>query len=85
MIALEKLPDVVHFGGLERISRYEFGKLAMEVFHYQNANLNPCKQQDIRMPAPRPMDVSLTNAKAKQMGFHPEPIKVSLERLQAVF
>ena len=84
IIALEKLPDVVHFGGVERISRYEFGKLAMEVFNYQNANLNPCKQQDIQMPAPRPRDVSLTNAKALQMGFRPEPLKVSLERLKAV-
>ena len=85
MIALEKLPDIVHFGGLERISRYEFGKLAMEVFDYQNANLNPCKQQDIQMPAPRPRDVSLTNEKAMQMGFRPEPIKASLERLKFAF
>ena len=85
MIALGRLPDIVHFGGLERISRYEFGKLAMEVFNYGNAKLNPCKRKDIRMPAPRPRDVSLTNAKAMQMGFQPEPIKVSLERLKAVF
>lgn len=34
------------------------------------------------MPAPRPRDVSLANAKAMQMGFQPEPIKVSLMRLK---
>ena len=36
------------------------------------------------MAAPRPHDVSLTNAKAMQMGFQPDSIKVSLERLKTV-
>jgi dTDP-4-dehydrorhamnose reductase len=84
MIALERLPDVVHFGGLERISRYELGKLVMDVFNLRNAKLNPCRQQEIQMAAPRPRDVSLTNVKAMQMGFQPESIKVSLERLKTV-
>ena len=84
MIALEKLPDLVHFGGLERFSRYEFGKLVMEVFNFPNAKLNPCRQQEIQMAAPRPRDVSLTNAKAIQMGFQPDAIKESLERLKGV-
>ena len=84
MIALEKLPDLVHFGGLERISRYEFGKLVMEVFNFPNAKLIPCRQQEIQMAAPRPRDVSLTNAKAIQMGFRPDAIKESLERLKGV-
>jgi dTDP-4-dehydrorhamnose reductase len=84
MIALERLPDVVHLGGVERISRYEFGKLVMDVFNFRNAKLNPCRQQEIRMAAPRPRDVSLTNAKAMQMGFQPDPVKLSLERIKAV-
>ena len=84
MIALERLPDIVHFGGLERISRYEFGKLAMDIFNFPNAKLNPCRQQEIRMAAPRPHDVSLTNAKAMQMGFRPDPIKVSLKSLKTM-
>jgi hypothetical protein len=36
------------------------------------------------MAAPRPFDVSLTNAKAMEMGFQPDTIKLSLERLKAV-
>ena len=84
MIALERLPDLVHFGGLERISRYELGKLVMEVFNFPNAKLNPCRQQEIQMAAPRPRDVSLTNAKALEIGFQPDAIKKSLERLKAV-
>jgi dTDP-4-dehydrorhamnose reductase len=84
MIALERLPDTIHLGGLERISRYEFGKLVREVFNFQNAKLNPCRQKDVQMAASRPHDVSLTNARAIQMGFQPDPIKVSLEQLKAV-
>jgi dTDP-4-dehydrorhamnose reductase len=84
MIALERLPDVIHLGGLERISRFEFGKLVMDVFNLRNAKLNPCSQKEIQMAAPRPRDVSLTNAKATRLGFQPDPIKVSLERLKAV-
>jgi len=41
MIALERLPDVFNLGGLERISRFEFGKLVMDVFNLRNAKLNP--------------------------------------------
>ena len=83
LIALESLPDVFHFGGMERISRFGFGKLVRDIFNIQDAKLNPCRQQEIRMPAPRPRDVSLTNSKASQMGFRPDPIKLSLERLKA--
>jgi hypothetical protein len=46
--------------------------------------LNPCRQREIRLAAPRPLDISLTNAKALEMGFQPDTIKVSLERLKAV-
>ena len=85
IIALEKSPDVLHLGGLERISRYEFGKLVMDVFNTQNAKLNPCRQREIRMAAPRPLDVSLTNAKAMEMGFQPDTLKVSLEQMKAIY
>lgn len=69
---------------MERFSRYELGKLVIDVFNLRNAKLNPCRQQEIQMAAPRPHDVSLTNAKAMQMGFQPDSIKVSLERLKTV-
>lgn len=82
MIALEKSPDIIHFGGLERISRYEFGKLAVDAFNFKNAKLKPCSQREILMAAPRPRDVSLTHEKATKMGFQPETIKASLKRLK---
>jgi dTDP-4-dehydrorhamnose reductase len=84
MIALERLPGIVHLGGLERISRYEFGKLAAGVFNLPNAKLNPCRQRDLPMAAPRPADVSLNGAKAGKLGFQPETIKGSLQKLKGV-
>jgi dTDP-4-dehydrorhamnose reductase len=83
MHALERSPDIIHFGGLERISRYEFGKLAVDAFNIKSAKLNPCRQKEIRMAATRPLDVSLTHEKAAKMGFQPETIKASLMRLKA--
>ena len=82
MIALERLHDIVHLGGQQRISRYEFGKLVMDVFNYESARLNPCRQIEVQMPAPRPRDVSLTNVKAIEMGFQPETLKISLKRIK---
>jgi len=81
MIALKELPDIIHIGGLERISRYEFGKLLMRIFNIPNAKLNPCSQGDLKMAAMRPLDVSFDCAKVKKLGFHPDTIKVSLQKL----
>ena len=82
MLALEKLPKLLHLGGAERISRYRFGKRVRDIFNYPNAKLNPCRQKDIPMAAPRPGDVSLTSSQAQKMGFNPDPIETSLAQLK---
>ena len=82
MIALNKLPRIIHLGGTERISRYEFGKMLVKLFKIENAKLNPLKQKDLNMPAPRPPDVSLNSSKAMSLGFQPNTIKTELEYLQ---
>lgn len=84
MIALNKLPRVIHLGGMERISRYEFGNLLVKLFKIKNVKLNPIRQKDLNMPAPRPPDVSLNSSKAMTLGFQPNTIKKELEFLQKV-
>ena len=79
MIALNKLSGIIHLGGLERISRYEFGKMLVKLFKIEHAKFNPLKQKDINMPAPRPPDVSLDSSKAMRLGFKPNTIKIELE------
>jgi dTDP-4-dehydrorhamnose reductase len=82
LIALERLPGMIHLGGPERISRYGFGRLLAEVLHVPGAKLNPCRQKDIPMSAPRPPDVSLDSSKANYMGFRPYSLRRELERLR---
>jgi dTDP-4-dehydrorhamnose reductase len=82
LIALNKLPGMIHLGGIERISRYEFGKLLCEILGLSNARLNPCRREDLKMPAPRPPDVSLDNSKAIALGFSPKPLREEIEALR---
>jgi dTDP-4-dehydrorhamnose reductase len=80
-LALEKVSGLIHLGGLERISRYDFARLMIEVFGFRNARIIPCKQKDIKMAAPRPPDVSLDSSKAFALGYRPLPLEVGLKEM----
>jgi dTDP-4-dehydrorhamnose reductase len=82
LIALENVNGILHLGGAERISRYDFGKLVMDIFYIRNVQLIPCKQKDIIMPAPRPPDVSLDSTKASKLGFKPWLLRKEMEKLR---
>jgi dTDP-4-dehydrorhamnose reductase len=85
MLALTQLPDIIHLGGAERISRYEFGQLLSKVLlRMPHAKLNPCRQKDLELPAPRPRDVSLDSSKAMALGFKPNALRAELENLRHV-
>lgn len=70
-MALDKVKGIIHLGGRERISRFDFGLLVKKSLGSSRANLIPCRQKDINMPAPRPPDVSLNSNKAFALGFDP--------------
>lgn len=70
-LALEKVTGILHLGGNERISRYDFGKLLAENLGFNKIKLQPCKQKDMVMSAPRPPDVSLDSTKAMALGYKP--------------
>lgn len=72
LLALEKPREIIHLGGPERLSRYEMGKILAETKGFSQTLLDPCKQQDLPMAAPRPTDVSLDSSKAFAMGFCPQ-------------
>jgi len=80
-LALEKVRGMLHLGGSERISRYDFGGLLMDVLGITKANIVPCLQRDANMPAPRVPDVSLDSAKAFSLGFNPVPLREEVERI----
>lgn len=81
MIAVQRRPDILHLGGSERISRLEFGQRVKAVFKIRNADLAPCKQKSLDLPAPRPPDLSLDISKATSMGFAPHPLSEELKHL----
>jgi dTDP-4-dehydrorhamnose reductase len=81
LLALEKVNGIIHLGGKERISRYDLGKLLVEVFQLPSTNMKACRQQDVKMAAPRPSDVSLDSSKAFALGYEPLSVKAELEAL----
>ncbi len=82
LLALEKATGLLHLGGRERRSRYEFGLLMAEVLDLPTATLQPCRQRDVPMPAPRPADLTLDSHKAFALGYDPPPTRQELEALR---
>jgi dTDP-4-dehydrorhamnose reductase len=82
LMALQVAPGILHLGGTERISRYEFGCLVAQVCGFDFALLAPIYQRDLLMTAPRAADVSLDSTKAIELGYAPPPLK---QELAAIF
>jgi len=80
-LALEKVHGLLHLGGAERLSRYDFGRLLLDVLGITKANIVPCLQRDVAMPAPRVPDVSLDSSKAAALGFRPLSLREEVERI----
>ena len=81
LLALEQAPGILHLGGGERISRYDFGLLTAEMLSYNNAHIAACLQKEMPLGARRPADVSLNIDKAKALGFHPRSLREELNSL----
>ena len=84
VIALERMPDILHLGGGERVSRYEFGRMVAGTFNLSNAVLTPRRLADHDMPAPRPPDISFDSSKARSFGFHPGSLQSELKYLNGI-
>ncbi len=81
-LALKKVSGILHLGGIERISRYNFGKLTADILGIHKARLLPYRQKDFGTAAPRSPDVSLNSTKALALGFKPLPLKEELRKLR---
>lgn len=81
LLVLEKAKGIIHLGGREVLSRYEFGSLLVEVLQLKQAKLYPCYQSDIAMSAPRAPDVSMDSSLAFSLGYQPGLVKDELEAI----
>jgi dTDP-4-dehydrorhamnose reductase len=82
MVLEKQFQGMIHLGGKERVSRFDFGRLLVEVFQLPPNGLKSCRQQDVKMAAPRPADVSLDSSQAFGLGYQPLSIREELEILQ---
>lgn len=80
-LALRETTRIIHLGGRERISRYDFGHLLARVAGFEDAMLLPSSQGDVKMPAPRPRDVSLDSDRACRLGYSPGTLEDQLRML----
>jgi dTDP-4-dehydrorhamnose reductase len=71
-----------HLGGVERLSRYEFGQYLVEMLQLPMSLLQPCFQKDVPMAASRPADVSLDSSLAFGRGYAPLGIMQELQKLE---
>ena len=79
LLAIEKeVPGILHLGGKERISRYDFGLLLADILDKPTTLIKPGKQKDVVMPAPRSPDTSLDSSKAFALGYQPLSLKEEL-------
>lgn len=81
LLALENATGLLHLGGPERLSRYDFGLQMAAVFGLDQSLILPSQQADVAMPAPRPPDVSANSERAYRLGYRPRRV---LEGLMAV-
>lgn len=84
LLALEKNAGIVHLGGRERISRYDFGMLLAEAGKFDKNLIVSKKQKEMKFSAPRPADVSLNSEKAYRLGYVPNDIRSALSRLDCL-
>jgi len=75
---------ILHLGGMQRVSRYDFGLAVSRALGARDACIKPCHQKDVVMMAPRPKDVSLDSSKALALGWAPDSIEKALEKLECV-
>lgn len=63
---------ILHFGGPQRLSRFEFGQTMRQCWTKGPVpELQPMRQAEAPMAAPRPPDVSLRSEKALALGWRP--------------
>jgi dTDP-4-dehydrorhamnose reductase len=83
LLALEKnVAGLLHLGGKESISRYQFGLLMAEIWQFPQKNIKNCLQKDVTMSAPRSPNVSLDSSKAFALGYQPRSLREELETLK---
>ncbi len=77
---------ILHFGGGEKVSRYEFALKVAEVFGFDKSLIKPIKSSELGWKAKRPKDTSLNSEKAKKLlGIKLKSVEESLNEIKMNF
>ena len=76
-----RVRGILHLGGKERISRYEFGLLLANLMQLPTDSIKSGKQADVNMAAPRSPDTSLDSTNAFALGYKPLSLREELIKL----
>lgn len=83
LLALETdVQGVLHLGGPEPVTRYDFGLKFCEVFGYDPALIKSVPAASVTMAAPRARNVALLSERAFALGYNPGSV---LDQLQALW
>lgn len=77
----QQVQGILHLGGKEAISRYDFGLLMAQVLKLPQDKITSCLQKDVSMAAPRPANTSLDSSQAFALGYSPLPLREQLAAL----
>lgn len=82
LLAVEnQIQGILHLGGKERISRYDFGLLLADMLQLPTDLIKLGKQADVVVVAPRSPDTSLDSSKAFALGYQPLSLREELVNL----
>lgn len=81
LLAIEKFHGIIHLGGKDRLSRYDFGVKVANYIGLDASPLKPVQQKETTMLVPRPLDVSFDSSLAFSKGYSPLPIFNEFKRL----
>jgi dTDP-4-dehydrorhamnose reductase len=84
LLALNCVPGILHLGGRERLSRYDFGVKLARALGRPDTTLAAVSRNNAGFRAPRPADVSFDSSKAMALGYDPKPVDEELIALECV-
>ncbi len=83
LVLEQHMSGIVHLGGRERMSRYDFGRLLCEVWGFDPGLLTPVRREDLNFAAPRPANTFLDSHRAWDLGYAATPVATQLRQLKA--
>ena len=69
VVLMDNMSGTIHLPGPERLSRFDLGRVAAQIFGFPDTLIIPTRQKDVPMAAARPPDVSLSSRRPISSGL----------------